>query len=65
MNKSLTWIIKPLNTDESPLPVEAVSLPSTEKAFPLLRKGISTALPEEIVMASYEEVAMQDNADSL
>lgn len=64
MNRSLTWIMEPLNTDESFLPVEAVSLPSTEKAPSLARRGISTALPEEIVMVSYEEAVLQDNADS-
>ena len=64
MNKSLTWIVEPLKTDESSLPVEAVSLPLKEKAFPLPSKEISITLPEEIVMASKEEVAFQDNADS-
>lgn len=51
-----------LNSDESSLPVEAASLPSIE-AFPLPRKGISTALSEETVMAYFEETAMQDNVD--
>lgn len=56
MNKSLTWIVEPLKTDESSLPVEAVSLPLKEKAFPLPSKEISITL-EETVMASKEEVA--------
>lgn len=64
MNRSLTWIREPLNTHKSFLPVEAISLLSTEKAPSLSRRGISTALPEEIVMVSYEEAVLQDNADS-
>lgn len=52
-----------LNSDEASLPGGVVSLPSRE-FFPLPRLGISATLPEEIVTASFEEVALQDNVDS-
>lgn len=53
-----------LNSDEASLPGGVVSLPSRE-FFPLPRLGISATLPEEIVTASFEEVALQDNVDFL
>lgn len=46
------------------MPVEVVSLPSTE-TFLLPREGISASLPEGILIASFEEAAMQDNVDFL
>lgn len=45
------------------MPVEAASQSSIEILL-LLRNGITAALPEGILIASLEEVAMQDNADS-
>lgn len=44
--------------------VEAVSLPSIE-TFLLPRKGISASFLEGILIASFEEAAMQDNVDFL
>lgn len=52
-----------LISDESSLPVEAASQSSIEILL-LLKNGITAALPEGILTASFEEVATEDNADS-
>lgn len=52
---NLEWCIKPLNFDQSSLPVETV--------FSLLFEEFNPSLPEEPVMAFPEVIALQDIAD--
>lgn len=59
-----SWGSEALIFYESFLSVEGASLPSTEILL-LLKKWDSAALPEWILIASFEEVAMQDNANSV